>query len=376
MTTRTDPSHEARNVARERAYVGIDVAFAKRKYLPVCVCVCRDGRLIPLPLKGGPVSPPRGSGNVASLDRTVVRRFARDAARYLRAVADWQQLEIVRIAIDAPRDYRAEDLPRRAADAAMAAAGISCFTTPSRQDFSRIRHKVEVHLNEGGSESRLPHANQLWMLAGFSLFEELGRLAECIEVFPQAIVRAIGAGRVHKSKAAGLRVQIAAGARHTGWSSAEEFESVLEGSGHGPKHDKLDAYLSAWVASLDEDARVAFGVPPHDVIWIPRTDGEQSSLVQGAPPSSRHRESGHRTQNRLDGLESEGMDPTGLSVDDVTGRAVRCPACGDKTFKKWPYGWDAHAAHQCAGLTSRSKSDRRAEFKARFIHLFRPPQLR
>ena len=111
------------------------------------------------------------------------------------------------------------------------------------------------------------------MLVGFALFEELSKLAECIEVFPQAIVRAIGSGDVHKFKEEGLGAQISAAARSTGWSSAEEFEPSLESLGHGPRHDKLDAYLSAWVASLDEGDRVACGVPPHDVIWVPNAPG-------------------------------------------------------------------------------------------------------
>ena len=75
----------------------------------------------------------------------------------------------------------------------MYAEGISCIATPSRSDFKKIREKVAVHLRRGGRVARLPHSNQLWMLVGFALFQELSKLAECIEVFPQAIVRAIGA---------------------------------------------------------------------------------------------------------------------------------------------------------------------------------------
>ena len=100
--------------------------------------------------------------------------------------------------------------------------------------------------------ARLPHSNQLWMLVGFALFQELSKLAECIEVFSQAIVRAIGAGDIHKFKREGLQAQISATARFTGWPDGGQLESCLERSGHGPKQDKLDAYLSAWVASLED----------------------------------------------------------------------------------------------------------------------------
>lgn len=50
----------------------------------------------------------------------------------------------------------------------------------------------------------------------------------------------------------------------------------------GPAHDRLDAYLSAWVTALDEDDRVAFGDAPDDVIWVPIV-GLAKSLAQ--PPS-------------------------------------------------------------------------------------------
>ena len=170
----------------------------------------------------------------------------------------------------------------------MDAAGISCYSTPSKQDFVRIRRKVRAHLAEGGSEGRLPHANQLWMLVGFALFEELLRLAECIEVFPQSTVQAIGAGQTHKFKREGLEAQMAAAARSTGWSSVPEFESALAASAYGPSHDRLDAYLSAWVGSLDQSDRVALGTPPDDVIWIPRvSDSAKADLVRSARAPAR-----------------------------------------------------------------------------------------
>jgi len=39
-------------------------------------------------------------------------------------------------------------------------------------------------------------------------------------------------------------------------------------AGYGPLHDRLDAYLAAWVASVGESEREALGSPPDDVIWI------------------------------------------------------------------------------------------------------------
>jgi hypothetical protein len=43
-----------------------------------------------------------------------------------------------------------------------------------------------------------------------------------------------------------------------------------------------------------------------------------------------------------------------------------CPACGQKEFKRWPLGWDAHAAHSCQGLEADQPEARKAEFRRRF----------
>lgn len=51
-------------------------------------------------------------------------------------------------------------------------------------------------------------------------------------------------------------------------------------------------------------------------------------------------------------------------VDDL---GKICPACGLHNFKRWPWGWDAHAAHKCTGLASKSTETRKREFKAKFL---------
>lgn len=255
------------------AYVGIDLAFAKMKSLPVCI-VTREGTAVrPVALRApGLPTPPRGSGNAAALDATIVAAFAESTADYLRAVAGALDLDLRRIAIDAPRAPRGAGQPRRAAEMAMDAARISCFTTPSAEQFESIRARGRAHLAAGGAQSRMPAANQLWMLVGFALFERLGREWECLEVFPQAIARALGAGGVHKSAAGGWALQLAALSTHTGWPVAEESDAFAN-IAFGPAHDRLDAYMSAWVAALEEHERVAHGQPPEDVIWVPRLGG-------------------------------------------------------------------------------------------------------
>lgn len=261
-------------------YAGIDLAIAKRKRLPVALCTWRGHRLVPEDLRALPYEPPRGQGNVAVLDDAVPREFAEATARYLTDICRHLDIRLERIGIDAPSGPRADGVPRRAAELALDAARISCFTTPSVRDFRTIRRNVRRHLAQGGAENRLPHANQLWMIAGFQLFERLSDLAPCIEVFPQATARVLGARETHKFKQGGVSVQLSEAARHTGWPGGASTDTRFEDIAFGPAHDRLDAYLSAWVAALPPEDRIAFGDPPDDVIWAPRLPRGEAS----APP--------------------------------------------------------------------------------------------
>ena len=60
-----------------------------------------------------------------------------------------------------------------------------------------------------------------------------------------------------------------------------------------------------------------------------------------------------------------------LSVDQVVGKRVRCPACRMLVFQSWPEGWDGHAAMRCRGIKATGAESRKAEFKRRFGQLFR-----
>jgi hypothetical protein len=149
----------------------------------------------------------------------------------------------------------------------MDAAGLSCFATPSRSQFEEIRRKAARHLALGGLESRLPHANQLWMLVGFSLFRTLEKRYECLEVFPNAIVKALDPSVRHKSTTEGIarQLQLLSG-------GAGIAPSDVDKAAFGSRHDRLDAVLSAWVASHDRSELVAHGDGQADTIWsFPRS---------------------------------------------------------------------------------------------------------
>jgi hypothetical protein len=336
----------------EDAFVGIDVAIAKGKRLPIVICTKRQGRLLPLPLGIDPyVLPPAGIGNAGVLDEARVSQFAQETVAYLKAVASREQLAIRRIAIDAPSAPAVADTGRRQCEQALYAAGISCFSTPTANQFAGITAKARGHLAAGGLPARLPYANKLWMLAGFELFSQLAQLAECREVYPQAIVVALAASRSHKSTPGAALAQLMAASRYTGWPHQETALRELRVIGRGNDHDRVDAYLSAWVASLEERELEAFGVPPDDAIWIPRLAGRVLREAPLPPPP--------RPAPRARVLKAS---------PPLTERP--CPGCDDHVFKAWPLGWDAHALHRCAGVRDVVPEERKAEFRRRYGHHF------
>jgi len=250
------------------AFVGIDVAFAKGKRLPVSVCTREGGRLSPLRLRCEGPPPPRGEGNRKALDAHVRRMFARSVRLWLVHVQELHGLRLRRIAIDAPRMPCPSGRERRKAEEALRQAGIFCIQTPDREAFDTYGRHAVKHLRNGSPVSRLPGANLWWMRVGFDLYRELESLAECIEVYPQATVQVMGCAKAHKSTKKGYQAQLEATAKALRYG-ASELEAAIGKMGFGSRHDKLDALLSAWVASLPKNRRWAFGEPPDDVIWVP-----------------------------------------------------------------------------------------------------------
>lgn len=357
------------------AFIGIDVAFAKGKRLPICICTWEGRCLMPVPLRDLEIEPPRGAGNALILNESLVKGFADRTASYISNACAAFGLQPERIAIDAPRTPRRAEMPRRAAEVAMDAVGINCFATPSRAEFESIRAKVRSHLAYGGPENRIPHANQLWMLVGFALFKRLNHVAPCLEVFPQATARALDAGRVHKSKSEGLKAQLAAVASHTGWPLHEPGETPFGRIAWGLAHDCLDAYLAAWVAALSEEDRIPLGEPPDDVIWVPS--------VGNVPARWRARE---RLPDRLFVNESalaRARRPhpgppkpnPHLKREGEVRHAYPCPIAGcEKVFHGSRGGWDAHVgsirAHPHWHPELRDPVARKQRFRAEFAAWF------
>lgn len=261
-------------------FVGIDLAFAKRKRLPICICRWDELSLVPIEL-GKDLSSrvPRGHGNKSCIDNECLASFATQVEDYLHLILatikpdELGQCVIRRIAIDAPMGPSVDAKPRNC-EVALGRRGISYFKTPSAVEFNLIRKKAQQHIEEGGAASQIPYANKLWMLAGFELFQQLKREWDCIEVYPQATMRVIGAASIHKAQKDGPITQLQALARFTGWRErvGEDTLKALCRIVRAPSHDAVDAYSSAWVAALEEPERIPLGCPPDDAIWIPNRD--------------------------------------------------------------------------------------------------------
>tara|TARA_X000001388_G_scaffold29591_1_gene21027 strand:- start:9986 stop:10990 length:1005 start_codon:yes stop_codon:yes gene_type:complete len=329
-------------------FIGIDVACAKGKYLPLVICTLENGRLLPFPLASYPIKPPRGLGNARTLDDKVNQAFAEDVASYIETVCDAFHLSPIRIGIDSPLRPRDNHLNRRFAEQALDKAGISCYTTPSADDFRMIKVKGIAHLEAGKPIQNLPHAHQIFMLLGFALNERLSKVAECIEVYPHATVKQLGVADIHKSKGNQAELQLSAMSHYTGWPKTDDDWSQADNICLGPMHDRVDAYSAAWVASLPEQERISFGEPEKgDAIWIP--DVKPISSTAANLPT-----------------KPNPIRKTKQAVSNIA-RQQACPACNQHLFKRWPLGWDAHAAHKCTGLIEGEPEARKKEFKRRFM---------
>lgn len=251
-------------------FVGIDVACSARIALPVCF-VASGSRLhvldLPAALKA---AIPRGAGNREAATEYPFRLAAAQVTNTLLDIEREMSWRIERIAIDAPA--APPEVGPRASEAHLGRDGISCFRTPERSAWPDIQQKIREHLAAGKNLATVPHANQIWMLFGFELFLALRSAlnAEVIETYPNAVVRALLLTTAHKSNADGYKAQLAGIATRTGWSGGE-LETDLKRSVPGRRHDRLDAFIAAWVAALPTSRRRAYGEPlrPDDAIWVP-----------------------------------------------------------------------------------------------------------
>jgi len=250
--------------------IGVDVSCAAKKRIPIVFAEKREGRLIPLPVKELPFAAPYGHGNKLVVEHEYNLNYARQIREYITDVCHFYGATPERIGIDSPLRPRSSALDYRIAERELNQAGIRCYKTPSKPEFDEIIHKVRHHLTTGGAISRVPHAMQLWMLAGFEIARELATIAPVREVFPQANIRRLMPNAPHKSGKGVPQRQLEVIACHTGWPASQTEWTQLKQISAGSTHDQVDAYSAAWVASLDDEHIDIFGdIEQADAIWVP-----------------------------------------------------------------------------------------------------------
>ena len=218
-------------------YIGIDVACAVSKRLPICV-VAAGYPLMPLNVARHLADLiPRGVGNKEITAAKPFQEAARGVGSAINRIVDESGWKVGRIAVDAPAAPPATGY--RLAENELARLGLSSFSTPAQSAWSDIREKCADHIRIGGTTSTLPHANKIWMLYGFELFNSFrsALAAEVIEVYPFAIIRALLPVCEHKSTEQGYRDQLAAIAARTGWQP-EALEVRLKATVAGSRHDR------------------------------------------------------------------------------------------------------------------------------------------
>ena len=135
-------------------YVGIDVASATGKRLPICV-VSAGLPLMPLVIPRSLAALiPRGVGNREISAQGPFEEAAREVALSIDRIADEMGWRIERIAIDAPAAPPMTG--SRASEVELGRCGISSFRTPSTSAWVGIIEKCAEHLRGDGSAATLP----------------------------------------------------------------------------------------------------------------------------------------------------------------------------------------------------------------------------
>ena len=350
--SRTRADHQSDTADSQYAFIGIDVSCAKKKRIPIVIAIKESGSLRPLPLLEMPLKPPYGVGNRGVLEPAQVQSYANQIAEYVQKACEYFGVTAKMIALDAPLEPRIEHINYRLAEKSLASKGISSFKTPSALEFEVIREKALQHLAIGGALPNIPHSMQLWMLAGFEIAKALRPLAPMIEVYPQATIRRLLPNAEHKSGVGIPALQLQALAVQTGWPTSADDLAKLPNICSGAMHDKVDAYGAAWVASLAENERESYG-EGRDAIWVPKAEFLKpvSSILSLDVTAQRP-----KRRTKTDKLPQNNNAHQKL-----------CPACKAFTFKRWPFGWDAHAAHRCSGLPKGDPEERKATFKSRYL---------
>ena len=159
LAKKSDELWVRRSVSSIPVYVGIDVACAAGKRLPICV-VSAGQPIMPLAIpKHLGAAIPRGVGNKEITALAPFREAALGVAGSINRVALEMGWHVERAAVDAPA--APPEASSRTSEDELGRLGLSSFRTPAASAWDGIKHKCVEHLGSGGSTATLPHANNL-----------------------------------------------------------------------------------------------------------------------------------------------------------------------------------------------------------------------
>jgi hypothetical protein len=213
---------------------------------------------------------PRGVGNKEITAAAPFRGAALGVVRAISQILDETGWHVERTAVDAPAAPPAAG--SRASESELGRLGLSSFRTPTVSAWTSIRQMCADHLRSGGSAATLPTPTKSGCSSASSSSHpsravSRRKSSRCIHSpsFERCYHRA-----QHKTTEQGYRDQLNAVAARTGWEPLK-LESRLKLAVSGSRHDRLDAFMAAWVASLPPERRRAFGDAqrPDDAIWVP-----------------------------------------------------------------------------------------------------------
>ena len=126
--------------------------------------------------------------------------------------------------------------------------------------------------------------------------------------------------------------------------------------------------LCLWARELDEAGRLAalFDTPD----GLTPTQVHQCEAEEGWILGAGHQTFDSRSPVTPPSATKAGTLSSNAGPGEESTQSRVCPACGEHQFKKWPLGWDSHAAHKCRGLEQNDPADRKREFRSRFAKSF------
>lgn len=173
-----------------------------------------------------------------------------------------------------------------------------------------------------------------------------------------------GFGKRHREGRKSQALAILSWCEHNGVTlQAELAAAIKDGFGETVKgEDIFDAFIGllGMIEAVCDPARCV--APPDPAVrdiegWTLGTD--PASILSTSTMSP-------RPARRRPTAENPQRTGTAMTQTDQS-RERLCPACQQKKFARWPWGWDGHAAHGCPGIVGDTPEERKRIYRELYI---------